>query len=86
MFGLLQAHTFELPEENMCLSFLSNNNTGEDGTVVFRGEKHYVPSRSVSILAGCKNVVYNTKRVCFLHLSLNKLRKKAALQKEKKRI
>nr|CAB3454079.1 unnamed protein product [Digitaria exilis] len=58
-----EAHTFELPEENMCLSFLSNNNTGEDGTVVFRGEKHYVPSRSVSILAGCKNVVYNTKRV-----------------------
>ncbi|KAF8759403.1 hypothetical protein HU200_010448 [Digitaria exilis] len=62
-----EAHTFELPEENMCLSFLSNNNTGEDGTVVFRGEKHYVPSRSVSILAGCKNVVYNTKRVFVQH-------------------
>ncbi|OEL28695.1 Beta-galactosidase 12 [Dichanthelium oligosanthes] len=62
-----EAHTFELPEENMCLSFLSNNNTGEDGTVIFRGEKHYVPSRSVSILAECKHVVYNTKRVFVQH-------------------
>uniref|UniRef100_K3ZQT2 Beta-galactosidase n=1 Tax=Setaria italica TaxID=4555 RepID=K3ZQT2_SETIT len=62
-----EAHTFELPEDNLCLSFLSNNNTGEDGTVTFRGEKHYVPSRSVSILAGCKNVVYNTKRVFVQH-------------------
>uniref|UniRef100_A0A0A8YH38 Beta-galactosidase n=1 Tax=Arundo donax TaxID=35708 RepID=A0A0A8YH38_ARUDO len=62
-----EAHTFELPEEKLCLSFLSNNNTGEDGTVIFQGEKHYVPSRSVSILAGCKNVVYNTKRVFVQH-------------------
>ncbi|KAL6601348.1 hypothetical protein ACP70R_044568 [Stipagrostis hirtigluma subsp. patula] len=62
------AHTFELPEDKLCLSFLSNNNTGEDGTVLFRGEKHFIPSRSVSILAGCKNVVYNTKRV-FVHHS-----------------
>jgi hypothetical protein len=68
---MLQAHIFELPEENLCLSFLSNNNTGEDGTVIFRGEKHYVPSRSVSILAGCKNVVYNTKRVCLFALNHN---------------
>lgn len=63
----LQAHNYELPEEKLCLSFLSNNNTGEDGTVIFRGEKYYVPSRSVSILADCKNVVYNTKRVRVLH-------------------
>ncbi|ONM23190.1 Beta-galactosidase 11 [Zea mays] len=62
-----EAHIFELPEEKLCLSFLSNNNTGEDGTVIFRGDKHYVPSRSVSILAGCKNVVYNTKRVFVQH-------------------
>jgi len=62
-----EAHTFELPEDKLCLSFLSNNNTGEDGTVIFRGEKHYVPSRSVSILVGCKNVVYNTKRVFVQH-------------------
>lgn len=67
-FLYLQANTFEIPEENLCLSFLSNNNTGEDGTVVFRGEKYYIPSRSVSILVGCKNVVYNTKRVCLLHV------------------
>ncbi|KXG36088.1 beta-galactosidase 12 [Sorghum bicolor] len=62
-----EAQIFELPEENLCLSFLSNNNTGEDGTVIFRGVKHYVPSRSVSILAGCKDVVYNTKRVFVQH-------------------
>ncbi|AQK79116.1 putative metal-nicotianamine transporter YSL6 [Zea mays] len=47
-----EAHIFELPEEKLCLSFLSNNNTGEDGTVIFRGDKHYVPSRSVSIIWG----------------------------------
>ena len=63
----LQAHNFELPEEKLCLAFLSNNNTGEDGTVIFRGEKYYVPSRSVSILADCKHVVYNTKRVCVVY-------------------
>ncbi|BAF25717.1 Os09g0539200 [Oryza sativa Japonica Group] len=70
-----EAHNYELPEDKLCLSFLSNNNTGEDGTVVFRGEKFYVPSRSVSILADCKTVVYNTKRVCVLHkFTENKLR------------
>uniref|UniRef100_A0A0E0IN08 Beta-galactosidase n=1 Tax=Oryza nivara TaxID=4536 RepID=A0A0E0IN08_ORYNI len=62
-----EAHNYELPEDKLCLSFLSNNNTGEDGTVVFRGEKFYVPSRSVSILADCKTVVYNTKRVFVQH-------------------
>uniref|UniRef100_A0ACD5XZP6 Uncharacterized protein n=1 Tax=Avena sativa TaxID=4498 RepID=A0ACD5XZP6_AVESA len=62
-----EARNFELPEEKLCLAFLSNNNTGEDGTVNFRGETFYVPSRSVSILADCKHVVYNTKRVFVQH-------------------
>ncbi|KAK1633099.1 hypothetical protein QYE76_007414 [Lolium multiflorum] len=62
-----EAHNFELPEEKLCLAFISNNNTGEDGTVNFRGEKYYIPSRSVSILADCKHVVYNTKRVFVQH-------------------
>ena len=66
-FFHLQAHNFEIPEEKLCLAFLSNNNTGEDGTVNFRGEKFYIPSRSVSILADCKHVVYNTKRVGALY-------------------
>ena len=59
----VQARNFEIPEEKLCLAFISNNNTGEDGTVIFRGDKYYIPSRSVSILADCKHVVYNTKRV-----------------------
>ncbi|KAL6846042.1 hypothetical protein ACP4OV_023490 [Aristida adscensionis] len=62
-----EAHTFECPETKLCLAFISNNNTGEDGTVVFRGEKQFVPSRSVSLLADCKHVAYNTKRVFVQH-------------------
>ncbi|XP_014757381.1 beta-galactosidase 12 isoform X2 [Brachypodium distachyon] len=62
-----EAHNYELPEENLCLAFISNNNTGEDGTVMFRGKKYYIPSRSVSILADCNHVVYNTKRVFVQH-------------------
>nr|CAG30724.1 putative beta-galactosidase precursor [Hordeum vulgare] len=62
-----EAHNFEIPEEKLCLAFISNNNTGEDGTVNFRGDKYYIPSRSVSILADCKHVVYNTKRVFVQH-------------------
>ncbi|KAF7060272.1 hypothetical protein CFC21_067067 [Triticum aestivum] len=62
-----EARNFEIPEEKLCLAFISNNNTGEDGTVIFRGDKYYIPSRSVSILADCKHVVYNTKRVFVQH-------------------
>ncbi|AQK68612.1 putative metal-nicotianamine transporter YSL6, partial [Zea mays] len=60
------AHIFELPEEKLCLSFLSNNNTGEDETVIFRGDKHYVASRSVSIIWGYRGGMYKEPK--FGHL------------------
>lgn len=57
--------------DDMCVAFLTNNNTREDATIQFRGEEYYLPHRSVSILPDCKTVVFNTQAVVAQHSSRN---------------
>ncbi|PNT68547.1 beta-galactosidase 11 [Brachypodium distachyon] len=64
---LYEARLFEIPEQKICVAFLSNHNTKEDGTVTFRGQQYFVPRRSVSILADCKTVVFSTQHVNSQH-------------------
>jgi hypothetical protein len=63
----MQARLFEIPEQKVCVAFLSNHNTKEDGTVTFRGQQYFVPRRSVSILGDCKTVVFSTQHVNAQH-------------------
>uniref|UniRef100_A0A0D9XAK8 Beta-galactosidase n=1 Tax=Leersia perrieri TaxID=77586 RepID=A0A0D9XAK8_9ORYZ len=65
--NLYEARIFEIPEQKVCVAFLSNHNTKEDGTVTFRGQKYFVARRSVSILADCKTVVFSTQHVNSQH-------------------
>uniref|UniRef100_A0A0D3H2X4 Beta-galactosidase n=1 Tax=Oryza barthii TaxID=65489 RepID=A0A0D3H2X4_9ORYZ len=64
---LYEARVFEMKEKNVCVAFLSNHNTKEDGTVTFRGQKYFVARRSISILADCKTVVFSTQHVNSQH-------------------
>ncbi|XBI09808.1 hypothetical protein VPH35_137276 [Triticum aestivum] len=64
---LYEARVFEIPEQKVCVAFLSNHNTKEDGTVTFRGQNYFVPRRSVSILGDCKTVVFSTQYVNAQH-------------------
>jgi hypothetical protein len=66
-FIYMQARLFEIPEQKVCVAFLSNHNTKEDGTVTFRGQQYFVPRRSVSILGDCKTVVFSTQHVNSQH-------------------
>ncbi|CAN6483267.1 unnamed protein product [Victoria cruziana] len=43
--------------------FSSNTNDSVDATVTFNGMKYLLPAWSVSILADCKNVVFNSAKV-----------------------
>ncbi|XP_062196438.1 beta-galactosidase 11-like [Phragmites australis] len=64
---LLEARVFEIPEQKVCVAFLSNHDTKIDSTVAFRGQQYFVPRHSVSILADCKTVVYSTQHVNAQH-------------------
>ncbi|KAG8048213.1 hypothetical protein GUJ93_ZPchr0008g12393 [Zizania palustris] len=64
---LYEARVFEKADQNVCVAFLSNHNTKEDGTVTFRGNKYFVARRSVSILADCNTVVFSTQHVNSQH-------------------
>uniref|UniRef100_A0A0E0LXQ1 Beta-galactosidase n=1 Tax=Oryza punctata TaxID=4537 RepID=A0A0E0LXQ1_ORYPU len=64
---LYEARVFEKSEKKVCVAFLSNHNTKEDGTVTFRGQKYFVARRSISILADCKTVVFSTQHVNSQH-------------------
>jgi hypothetical protein len=59
----VEARVFELPEQNVCLAFLSNHHTKDDVTVTFRGQQYFVPRHSISILPDCKTVVFSTQHV-----------------------
>jgi hypothetical protein len=56
----VEARVFELPEQSVCLAFLSNHNIKDDVTVAFRGQHFFVPRHSISILPDCKTVVFST--------------------------
>ncbi|RWW37753.1 hypothetical protein BHE74_00057093 [Ensete ventricosum] len=57
-----EARLYEIPEDNVCVAFLTNTNARRDGTVKFRGTEYFLPRRSISILPDCKTVVYNSQR------------------------
>ncbi|XP_030524028.2 beta-galactosidase 13-like [Rhodamnia argentea] len=67
----LEARVYEKPGTSICAAFLCNNNTRLPRLTMFKGIKYYLPQRSISILADCKTVVYNTGMVVAQHSSRN---------------
>lgn len=64
---------YEIPENKVCVAFLTNTNAKADGTVKFRGVDYLLPRHSISILPDCKTVVYNTQKVSIYTLLSNVL-------------
>lgn len=54
---------------SLCAAFLANLNVTSDATVNFSGNSYSLPAWSVSILPDCKNVAFNSAKVCFIHFS-----------------
>ncbi|CAN4107357.1 unnamed protein product [Withania somnifera] len=67
----LEITVYENTAEHMCTAFLTNNHTIIPSNITFRGAEYYLPEKSVSILADCKTVVYNTQTVVSQHNSRN---------------
>ncbi|GFP89048.1 beta-galactosidase 14 [Phtheirospermum japonicum] len=67
----LEITTYEKAGTDICVAFLTNNNTREDATINFRGVDYFLPAKSISILPDCKTVVYNTQTVVSQHSSRN---------------
>ncbi|KAK4284853.1 hypothetical protein QN277_001631 [Acacia crassicarpa] len=67
----IETRVFEKPESGICAAFLANNHTQKGATVNFRGQSHFLPPHSISILPDCKTVVYNTQMVASQHNSRN---------------
>ncbi|ONM04238.1 Beta-galactosidase [Zea mays] len=63
----LEARVFEMPEQKVCVAFLSNHNTKDDATMTFRGRPYFVPRHSISVLADCETVVFGTQHVNAQH-------------------
>lgn len=71
----VEARVFEMPEQKVCVAFLSNHHTKEDKTVTFQGQQYFVPRHSISILPDCKTVVFSTQHVIrFYYLDLDELK------------
>lgn len=58
----MQADIFE--HSGKCVAFLANVDERNDKLVIFRNVRYNLPAWSVSILPDCKNVVFNTAKVC----------------------
>ncbi|KAJ6801516.1 beta-galactosidase 7-like [Iris pallida] len=54
-------------ESGKCVAFLVNKDPRNDAHVHFRNNAYELPSKSVSILSDCKNVVFNTGKVGAQH-------------------
>ncbi|XP_031250429.1 beta-galactosidase 13-like [Pistacia vera] len=67
----MEAHIYEDIKSKTCAAFLSNNNSRIPAIVNFRGAKYYLPQHSISILADCKTVAYNTQTIVAQHSSRN---------------
>ncbi|EPS74283.1 beta-galactosidase, partial [Genlisea aurea] len=67
----LEITTYEKSGSNICVAFLTNNNTQEDSSIKFRGIDYFLPAKSISILPDCKTVVFNTQTVVAQHSSRN---------------
>nr|XP_027067543.1 L-type lectin-domain containing receptor kinase VIII.1-like [Coffea arabica] len=57
-----QAHVY-YETLNDCAAFLANYDRKVDANVTFKGISYFLPAWSVSILADCKNVVFNTAKI-----------------------
>lgn len=57
-----QAHVY-YKHSNDCVAFLANYDSGSNANVTFNGNTYFLPAWSVSILADCKNVIFNTAKV-----------------------
>lgn len=62
LFWFLQAYVFE-EETGGCVSFLVNNDSQDNATVEFRNVSVELLPKSISILEGCSNVIFNTVTV-----------------------
>ncbi|KAJ6769763.1 BETA-GALACTOSIDASE [Salix purpurea] len=58
----LEAHVY-YKHSNDCAAFLANYDSGSDANVTFNSNTYFLPAWSVSILADCKNVIFNTAKV-----------------------
>jgi len=60
---LFQAHVYTT-ESGECAAFLSNYDSKSSVRVLFNNMHYSLPPWSVSILPDCRNVVFNTAKVC----------------------
>ncbi|KAJ7563919.1 hypothetical protein O6H91_03G130300 [Diphasiastrum complanatum] len=60
--SLQEAHVYS-NGSSICAAFLANTDSGASATVTYNGQTYELPAWSVSILPGCKQVVYNTAKV-----------------------
>lgn len=60
---LFQAHVYTT-ESGECAAFLSNYDSKSSVRVMFNNMHYNLPPWSVSILPDCRNVVFNTAKVC----------------------
>lgn len=65
IFSFFQATVYKTGS-GLCSAFLANTGTNSDVTVKFNGNSYLLPAWSVSILPDCKNVVFNTAKVCLV--------------------
>jgi len=52
------------PENGGCAAFLSNYDTQSAAKVLFNNMHYNLPRWSISILPDCRNVAFNTAKVC----------------------
>ncbi|XP_050231196.1 beta-galactosidase 13-like [Mercurialis annua] len=74
----IEARIFEKAGTEICVAFLTNNNTRHPTSINFRGRHYYLPSHSISILPDCKTVVYNTKKIVSQHNARSYIRSEVA--------
>lgn len=67
---LVQANVY-VDSTGACAAFLANIDDKNDTVVVFRNKSYHLPAWSVSILPDCKNVAFNTAKVCQFSLALS---------------
>eukprot|EP00250_Pteridium_aquilinum_P019180 c24335_g1_i2 orf=205-1551(+) len=65
VYGDFKKDSLEGPS-GVCASFLANIDTSSNVNVQFNGQTYELPPWSVSILPDCKNVAFNTAKVCFI--------------------
>ncbi|PKA64759.1 Beta-galactosidase 16 [Apostasia shenzhenica] len=57
-----EAHVFQM-DTGKCVAFLVNDDSNGDATIKFRNVRYKLPPKSISILSGCRKVIFNTAMV-----------------------